>query len=77
MLPTKVAQIFDNYLGYFQKHKLLEKTAMATFWATFEKIGYFLFQHLVTLEGREREREREKTISQFLIFLLNLEMVHR
>ena len=44
---------------------------MATFWATFEKIGYFLFQHLVTLEGRE------KTISQFLIFLLNLEMVHR
>ena len=39
---------------------------MATFWATFEKIGYFLFHHLVTLEGRERERE--KTISQFLIF---------
>ena len=34
---------------------------MATFWATFEKIGYFLFHHLVTLEGREREREREKT----------------
>ena len=32
---------------------------MATFWATFEKIGYFLFQHLVTLEGREREREKK------------------
>ena len=48
---------------------------MATFWATFEKIGYFLFHHLVTLEGRERERENHFAIFDF--FLLNLEMVHR
>ena len=40
---------------------------MVTFWATFEKIGYFLFHHLVTLEGRERERERERE-NHFAIF---------
>ena len=39
---TKLAQIFGNFLGYYEKHYFTVKTGGATF-------GYFLFQHLVTL----------------------------
>ena len=34
------------YSGYYGKHPIYEKTVVATFW---KNLGYFLFQHLVTL----------------------------
>ena len=43
---------------YFDKSHILSKTSAAIFWATVgKKLGYFLFQHLVTL---------------LLLFVLNL-----
>ena len=39
-----VAQIVDNYLGYFEKHHKSVKAIMASVWAT---LGNLLFQHLV------------------------------
>ena len=46
----QVAQMFADFLGSFQNHCFLSQTAEATFWVTFWKnLGYFLFQHLVTL----------------------------
>ena len=32
---TNVAQILGDFLGYFEKHRLQVKTAVATFWITF------------------------------------------
>ena len=31
---TKLAKIFGNWLGNFEKHRFLRNTAVATFWAT-------------------------------------------
>ena len=31
--------MIGNFLGYFEKHHSCVKTALATFWATFGKIG--------------------------------------
>ena len=36
-------------LGFCEKHNFLSKTAMAPFWASLQKFGLLLFQHLVTL----------------------------
>ena len=46
---AKEAQIIGNFLDYFEKLHSYSKTALATFWATFEKMGYSLLQNLVTL----------------------------
>ena len=47
---TKVAQIFGNYFGQFQKCYFKSKTIVATAWANFAKILiYFLFQNVVIL----------------------------
>ena len=41
--------MLGNCLG-FKKHHFQLKLAVATFWGTFgNKLGYFLFQHQVTL----------------------------
>ena len=46
----KVAQKFATFWGYFGKWHFYVKTAVTyLFWTTFEKMGYFLLQHLVTL----------------------------
>ena len=37
-----------DFLGSFEKHYYLVKSAMANFWAFFQNIGLLLFQHLVT-----------------------------
>ena len=45
-----IAQILQNFFGYFQKQLFYVETAFATFWATYEKCrAIVLFQHLVTL----------------------------
>ena len=36
-------------LGYFENITFQVKTGLATFWAFFGKMDYFLVQHLVTL----------------------------
>ena len=47
---TKVAQIFNNFWGYFEKCNCLITTSVATFGATLGgKMRYFYLQHLVTL----------------------------
>ena len=47
---TNVAQMFGDFLGSCENHRILSQTVEATFWATLgEKLGYFLFQRLVTL----------------------------
>ena len=38
---TKEDQVFSDFLGYLQKYHFLVKTAIVTFWATFEHLGYF------------------------------------
>ena len=39
--PCKVAQTFGDFLGYFEAHCFYVKTALSTFWATFEKNWLF------------------------------------
>ena len=34
---SKVAKMFGDLLGYFERHHFLGKTAVDTFWATFGK----------------------------------------
>ena len=46
---AKEAQIIGNFLGYFEKPHSYVKTALASLGQLFEKLGYFLLQHLVTL----------------------------
>ena len=47
---AKVAQLFKNVLGYFEKHPFEAKTTIATIWAALGKIwATFSFEHLVTL----------------------------
>ena len=36
---AKEAQMIGNFLGYFEKPHSYVKTELATFWATFGKIG--------------------------------------
>ena len=49
ILP-KVAQMYCDVLGSYEKHYFLSKICCGNFWATLGKIwGYFLFQHLITL----------------------------
>ena len=45
---TKVTQYFNEF-GTILKNIILSKNCLDTFWATFRKIGLFLFQHLVTM----------------------------
>ena len=45
---TKVTQNFNEF-GTILKNIILSKNCLDTFWATFRKIGLFLFQHLVTM----------------------------
>ena len=45
---TKVATVFIDF-GMFLKHNFLRKTLAATFGQHFDKLGYFLFKHLVVL----------------------------
>ena len=67
-LNSKVAKMFVDFLCYFEKHNSLLKTAVAAFWDNFWKnLGYFLFQHLVTLELREENIT--KLLFRFCIFL--------
>ena len=48
----KTSPIVGDFLGNLgRKPSLLSKTAVAIFGWTFEKLGNFLFQHLVTLDG--------------------------
>ena len=47
---VKVVQIFDDFLRYFENHILYVNVAVATKWDNlWKKLGYFLFQHHVTL----------------------------
>ena len=48
-ISCKKAQIIGNFLGYFEKPHSYVKTALASLGQLFEKLGYFLLQHLVTL----------------------------
>ena len=51
---TKVAQIVGEFWGSYENHDFLNKTGEATFLGNFWKnLGYFLFQHLVTLNYRQ------------------------
>ena len=57
----KVAQIFSDFLGYFENINFAEKTALATFWHIWKNFGYFLFQHLVTLIASRRRLGPKKS----------------
>ena len=60
-MASKVAQTFGDFLGYFETHHFLSKNCYGYF---FNKYGFFLFEHPVTLIEREylsvAERERER-----------------
>ena len=45
--------MFGDFLGICESHRFLCQSGNTTFLATFENLGYFLFQHLVTLLGKE------------------------
>ena len=48
---TKVSQIFYDFLGFFKIHYFLSKNWCGNFLDRFWKyLGYFWFQHLVTLQ---------------------------
>ena len=50
--------MFGDFLGSCENHRILSQTVEATFWATLgEKLGYFLFQRLVTLLEISRMRQ--------------------
>ena len=38
-IVTKVAQMFCKFLGYFEKHHCLVKTAVVSVWASYEENG--------------------------------------
>ena len=46
---AKVAQIFDNFLGYFEKSNFASSTTVLRFRQSLVKLGNFLFEYLVTL----------------------------
>ena len=46
---AKVTQMCEDFLGYFESINFQVKLPRATFWETFEELGLFLFQHMVTL----------------------------
>ena len=48
-ISSKVAQIFGNICGNFETHDFLIKSYRLLFGQFVKKLGYFLFQHLVTL----------------------------
>ena len=41
--------MIGNFWAFLFKPHPYVKTALATFWATFVKLGFFFLQHLVTL----------------------------
>ena len=41
--------MFGDFLGRCENHCFVSQTGVATFGATLENLGYFLFQDLVTL----------------------------
>ena len=41
-----------DFLGQFEITTFKVKNAIDTFWETLYILGYFLYQHLVTLDGR-------------------------
>ena len=47
----KVGNIFGDLLGYSERHHILSKNAVNTYWATFviNWTTFVLFRHLVTL----------------------------
>ena len=49
---TKVAQMYDDYFGYFESITFEVKTTVTTFWQVLEILGYILLQHLVILIRR-------------------------
>ena len=56
---AKEAQMIGNFLGYFEKPHSYVKTALATFCATFGKIG-LLFTHTSghTASGQSKQHSR-------------------
>ena len=53
---SKVAQMFVDIWSIL-KHKFQVKLPWLLFWATFEKMGYFLIHYLVTLDSTEKMAE--------------------
>ena len=54
-ISTKVAQNVCWLLGLFKICHFRSKTDVITYWATFENLGYILFQNLVTLHLGHRD----------------------
>ena len=54
-ISTKVAQNVCWLLGLFKICHFWSKTDVITYWATFENLGYILFQNLVTLHLGHRD----------------------
>ena len=41
--------MFGDFWGSCENHRFLSPIGESTFWTTFKKLCFFLFQHLVTL----------------------------
>ena len=52
----KIAQIFGDFFGYFEKWYFVRKMSVTTFWATFGDYWAIFIQHLVTLGTNEETK---------------------
>ena len=41
-----ISPMFDDILGNFESHHFLSSTAVAAFWATFEKIKAYFYSNI-------------------------------
>ena len=72
IMCAKVAQLFKNVLGYFEKHPFEAKTTIATIWAALGKIwATFSFEHLVTLVSLANIENVGSKLSCFEFAVLN------
>ena len=66
---SKVAQMYGDFGGYFEKWPLLNKITNSSFYNIWETLGYFLFSHMVTLVMYSQVRKTE-TFSSCQIVLV-------
>ena len=64
---TKVAQKLTTFWALVENIAFVPKTAVTSFGLPWEKLGYFLLQHLVTLHATAKSQNlREKVFFEIL-----------
>ena len=74
MFLQKLHKYLTTFRAIFKNVSFKVKTALALMGTTFEKFGYFLFQHLVTLKASLSQKceisNQVKTVKLFFRFVL-------